>query len=76
MKVLATALAIGILAAAGFPVREASSTVGQLRASVQRQALTDGPWQDAGALVMLAGVMFGAAIGLQRRGHEKSPRSG
>src|SRR3954465_9334507 len=60
--------------APGFPVRDASSTVGQLRASVQRQALMDGPWHDAGSLVVLAGVMFGAARGGRGGGQGKKPR--
>lgn len=68
VKMFWTALATtGVLAAAGFPARDATAALGRVRAAVTVPTSAEASWRDAGGLVVLAGVLFGAAIGLRRR---------
>ena len=68
MKMFWIALATtGVLAASGFPARDASAALARLRASASVRTNADASWHDAGGLVLLAGAMFGAAVGLRRR---------
>lgn len=68
MKLLWIALATtGVLAAAGFPARDATAAIGRLRVAATSPTSADASWYDAGGLVLLAGGMFGAAVGLRRR---------
>ena len=57
----------GVLAAAGFPARDTTAAIGRLRAAATTPTNAGASWRDAGGLVLLAGGMFGAAIGLRRR---------
>lgn len=57
----------GVLAASGFPARDATAAMTRLRASASVRTNADASWHDTGGLVLLAGAMFGAAIGLRRR---------
>lgn len=57
----------GMLAATGFPARDATAAIGRLRVATTSPTNADSSWYDAGGMLLLAGGMFGAAVGLRRR---------